>query len=158
MKKGDTKAAFLSIASPPDRRTVLSFLVKESAPHEFILGSKEGDIVDLSAPQGRGFEIQEYFEKYKADFPVNNVLMVACGSGLAPIAAAIESGALGLGEARYTSIFARRAQLYIGARSPAHLPFADKYARWEELGIEVMTCNADCGLLGPCFRYTSEVC
>lgn len=138
MKKGDSKAAILSIASPPDQRKVLSFLVKESAPHEFILNTKEGDQLDLSVPQGRGFEITEYFDRYKEDFPVNNVLMVACGSGLAPITAAIESGVLGLGQSGYTSIYARRAQLYIGARSPLHLPFADKYARWEEMGIQVL--------------------
>lgn len=133
----ETKSTLLSIASPPDQRKVLSFLVRESAPHEFLINTKAGDVLDLSAPLGKGFQIEQYFENYHADFPVNNVLMIACGSGLAPIAAAIESNALGLGQAQYKSIYARKAQLYVGVRSPAHLPYADQYARWQAMGIQV---------------------
>lgn len=139
IKTKEAKPALLSIASPPDQRKVLSFLVKECAHHDFLVNTKAGDVLDLSAPTGSGFRIKQYIDNYKSDFPVNNVLMIACGSGLAPIAAAIESNALGLGlgQAGYRSKYARKAQLYVGARSPAHLPYVDQYARWQEMGIQV---------------------
>jgi hypothetical protein len=44
----------------------------------------------------KGFQVEEYLDKYKMDFPTCEVLMFACGSGLAPIAAAIDSGKLQL--------------------------------------------------------------
>jgi hypothetical protein len=50
------------------------------------------------------------------DFPTNNVLLMACGSGLAPIAAAIESSQLGLKTQGFNSLFQRTATLYIGAK------------------------------------------
>ena len=137
IKVGDSKPAFFAISSPPDKRNILSFLIKESPGNEAILNSKEGQQLDMSVPMGRGFQIEEYFNQYKNDFPTNSILLMACGSGLAPIAAAIESNKLGLKRTGYRTIFERRASLYIGARTPQHLPLRSKYAEWEELGVKV---------------------
>jgi len=138
VKIGDMKPSFFAIASPPDDRNVLSFLIKESPSNDFILNCATGASVDLSLPQGRGFQIDEYFNNYKKDFPVNSILLMACGSGIAPIAAALDSGKLGLKETSYESIFARKAKLYIGAKTESHLPFAEKYAEWAEKGVQVI--------------------
>ena len=138
IKKDGGKPGFYAMASPPDGRNVFTFLVKESESNAFLVGSKDGDNVEVSSAQGKGFQIEEYLEKYKFDFPVTNVLLMATGSGLAPIAAAIESGTLGLKEIKYNSLFERRATLYIGARTPNHIPFASKFPMWEEMGVKVI--------------------
>jgi NAD(P)H-flavin reductase len=135
-----------SMASPPDNRNILSFLIKESSHHEFVLNMREGEQIDLSAPIGAGFRIEERIHQCRSDFHVNNILMIACGSGLAPIAAAIESNQLGLQQGDEDSVPSlssliappRMARLYIGARTPAHLPYADRYPTWREKGIEVL--------------------
>ena len=66
------------------------------------------------------------------------VLFMACGSGIAPIAAAIESDSLGLNKAGYNSLFERTGLLYIGARTSAHLPFSDRYEAWAAKGVKVI--------------------
>lgn len=99
---------------------------------------KEGAKVDFSTPLGEGFQIRKGFHSPTPDLAVNHVLLMACGSGLAPIAAAIESGCLQLGLKNLNDeLQAPSALLYIGARSPAHLPYAEKYVEWEEKGVKV---------------------
>jgi NAD(P)H-flavin reductase len=66
------------------------------------------------------------------------VLLMACGTGLAPIAAAIESNTLGLKEKNYNALYERKGLLYIGAKTPAHLPFQKKYKEWQDKGITVI--------------------
>jgi NAD(P)H-flavin reductase len=65
MKKDGSKPGFYAIASPPDNRNILTFLVKDTESNAFITSTKEGDVVEVSGPQGKGFQIEEYFEKYK---------------------------------------------------------------------------------------------
>lgn len=138
MKKDGGKPGFYAMASPPDGRNVFTFLVKESESNAFLVGMKGGDSVEVSSAQGKGFQITEYLDKYKFDFPVFSVLLMATGTGLAPIAAAIESGSLGLKKTNYNSLFERKATLYLGARTPEHIPFASKFPLWEEMGIKVI--------------------
>lgn len=99
MKVGDNKPLFLAIASPPssfednnnnNNKNIFTFLIKETNNNNFITNIQVDDKVDLSIALGKGFQIKEYFTNYKNDFPVNNVLLMACGSGIAPIVAAIE--------------------------------------------------------------------
>ena len=138
IKKDGGKPGFYAIASPPDGRNVLTFLVKESESNAFLVAMRDGDNVEVSSAQGKGFQIDEYIEKYKTDFPVTNILLMATGSGLTPIAAAIESGTLGLKDTKFNSLFERRATLYVGARTPQHIPFASKFPKWEEMGVKVI--------------------
>lgn len=135
----DTKPAFLAIASPPSEKQVFNFLIKETDNNAVLTSAKPGESVFVTMPGGNGFKITEFFDNYRNDFPVNNVLLMACGSGIAPIASALESGMLGIGETSLTSLNARSGTLYIGARTPLHLPFRSKYERWEkDLGIKIV--------------------
>jgi NAD(P)H-flavin reductase len=59
----------------------------------------------MSPVMGKGFSIKDEFEGYKYDFPVQNIVLVATGTGIAPIRAAIESGML---EVDTTGPFGRR--------------------------------------------------
>lgn len=138
IKIGDNKPSFFAIASPPDGRQVFSFLIKETANNQWLTNALEGSIVEISNPQGKGFQISNHFDKYQYDFPATNIYLLACGSGIAPIAAAIESNILGLQTIQKNSLFARTATLYIGARSHAHLPFQNKYQQWESLGVTII--------------------
>lgn len=138
MKKGDGKASFFAVASPPDGRNIMSFLIKETENNAFLTSSIVDSLVDVSIPQGKGFQLEEYFEKYKYDYPVTNVLLMACGSGLAPIASVLDSDLLGLNKINYNSLYPRKATLYIGARTQHHLPMANKYAEWEEKGVTII--------------------
>lgn len=134
------KDILLSIASPPDGRSVLTFLIKEIDSHNSILELQGGEALKLSVPEGAGFPVQRSL----ADSAVRNILLVACGSGLAPIAAAIESGQLGLGGEG-----GRRTRLYLGVRTPSHLPLASSLPSWERSGVEVLSnATSHCVLYG----------
>ena len=63
---------------------------------------------------GGGFPMQENFEGFKYDFPTQNVLLFANGSGIAPIKAAIESGQLNISKPGEGG---RTARLYYGIRT-----------------------------------------
>lgn len=117
----------------------MTFLIKESPSAEFITNSIPGQTkIDFSIPQGKGFQIDEYFfGKYQNDFPTTNIILCAAGSGIAPIAAAIDSGKLQLRKTGYNSIFETTASLYVGAKTEAHLPFKDRYDDWEKNGVKV---------------------
>ena len=117
---------------------MFSFLVKEAEANGFITGAKVGDKLDMSNPMGRGFQVKEYVDGYKYDFPATNLLLMACGSGIAPIAAAIESGSLGLKTTGFNSLFERKATLYLGARTTDHIPFKAKFAEWESMGVNIV--------------------
>lgn len=139
IKVGENKPGFYAIASPPDGRDVFTFLVKETENNKWFTKLGGGDIIDLSFPQGKGFQIEEYFNSYRFDFPTTNIYLIATGSGLAPIAAAIESQSLGLMGIPKNSFFgARKATLYVGARSQDRLPLQNKYSEWAKLGVDVV--------------------
>jgi len=141
IKTGEGKPGFYAIASPPgdgESSGLFTFLVKENDSNLFLTSATTGALVDVSSAMGKGFNVVEYFQKYKYDFPVTNVLMLACGSGLAPIASAIDSGILGLGEAGFTSLFGSKGILYLGVRSAEHIPLKDRLSQWEKSGIRVV--------------------
>ena len=63
---------FYAICSPPSKDT-FEFIIKEAEANAFLINAKAGEAVEMSLPQGKGYQIQEYFEKYKFDFPTTNV-------------------------------------------------------------------------------------
>jgi NAD(P)H-flavin reductase len=134
----DTKANFLAICSPPSQTGIFSFLIKETDSNAALTGAQPGSSVLVTRPAGGGFKVADAFEGYRNDFPVSNVLLLACGSGLAPVASAIESGILGIGSTGVTSLFPRGGTLYIGAKTPLHLPLQSRYAAWESAGLKVV--------------------
>ena len=137
---GVDKPGFYAIASSPGAAgsQVLQFLVKGTENNQFIYAAKAGEKLELSGPQGKGFSIADSFNSYKYDFPTVNVLMMATGSGLAPIAAAIDYAPLQLRKIGPNSLYARTATLYVGARTEDHLPFRSKYSDWESKGVTVV--------------------
>ena len=137
IKKEGGKPGFYAMCSAPNKNT-FEFIVKESEANAFLANSNVGDVFEMSAPQGKGYQIKEYFEKYKFDFPTTNVILMACGTGLAPIAAAIDSNELGIGKSSYNSLFQRKGTLYIGARTPEHLPLQERYEAWRSMGLNVI--------------------
>lgn len=69
---------------------------------------------------GSGFPMKENIEGFKYDFPTQNVLLFAAGSGIAPIRSAIESGQLGIATG---GTGGRTARLYYGVRSIDDVPY-----------------------------------
>jgi len=137
VKTGEQKPGFYAIASTPGSQ-VFDFLVKETENNAFFAQAKAGDIVDMSDPQGKGFLIEEFFDKYKSDWGCSNVLMMATGSGIAPIASAIDFPALALKKIGTNTLIERRGVLYLGARSENHLPFQSRFSEWESKGVIVV--------------------
>jgi len=138
-EKGDenAKPIFLAIASPPKTEgdAVMEFLIKKTDSNDWIASAGSSTSVDISQVLGSGFPMEENMEGFKFDFPCQNVLLFANGSGIAPIRAAIESGSLnvaGLGKG------GRTARLYYGVTSPSDMAYADKFAKWELSGVEVV--------------------
>eukprot|EP01039_Chlorochromonas_danica_P009462 gene9462-10452_t len=123
-----------ALASPPDGRDHFTFLIKDSPSNQFL---QEHEL-EMSLPLGRGFPVQQAFESYKSDYPVTSVFLFATGSGIAPIAAAIESGTLRLGEISYTSLFPRKAVLFYGVQTPRHLALTSRFDQWRSSGVEVV--------------------
>ncbi len=143
MKVGDGKPGFYAIASPPSSESSsasnkLSFLIKETENNHWLTRADIGSSVDMSIALGKGFKIEENFDEYKFDFPTMRVVMMACGSGIAPIVAAIESDSLKLKESGYNSLFPRQGVLYLGARTSKHIPFQSRFKSWEDRGVQVI--------------------
>ncbi len=127
-----TKPLFLAIASPPDaENAVFEFLIKKTEGNEWMTGLSAGAAVQISQVLGNGFPIEENLEGFKYDFPTQNLLLFAAGSGIAPIKAAAESGKLNISEAR-------KARLYYGERTAADLCYVELFSEWEKAGIQVV--------------------
>ena len=126
----DSKPGFFAIASPPSCGTA-ELLIKRSESSDWLCDTKSGDSLIMSPAMGNGFKISEKFDDVANDFPVQNLLLFACGSGISPIRSAIESGSLGLEKSR-------SATLYYGARNQACMAYADKFDEWAALGVKVV--------------------
>mmetsp|Transcript_22938 Transcript_22938/g.47707 ORF Transcript_22938/g.47707 Transcript_22938/m.47707 type:complete len:350 (+) Transcript_22938:169-1218(+) len=146
----DNKPLFLAIASPPaassttdeadaaagpSSGTEIEFLIKKTDNNGWITSATPGTSVEISQVMGGGFPMEENFEGFKFDFPTQNVLLFATGSGIAPIRSVIESGLLGTGP---DSSAGRTARLYYGASTPDDMPYAERFAQWESSGVEVV--------------------
>jgi NAD(P)H-flavin reductase len=143
------KPLFLAIASPPVAAagdlegkeqegltsSSIEFLVKKTENNEWITNAPEGTAISISQVMGKGFPIEEECEGFKYDFPLQNCLMFANGSGIAPIRAAIESGQLKIGKPGKGG---RTARLYFGCSTVADMPYISKFNDWEANGVEVV--------------------
>jgi NAD(P)H-flavin reductase len=84
---------------------------------------------------GYGFPMRENLEGYKYDFPTQNLLLFATGSGIAPIRSAIESNQLNIAKRNSGG---RTCTLYYGVRTPDDMPYVSKFPEWEALGVQVV--------------------
>jgi len=127
------KPLFLAIASAPDKENAaFDFLVKKTDGNSWITSIAAGVEVEVSQVLGGGYAVEENLDGSKFDFPTQNIMLFAAGSGIAPIKAALESGQLKAGAD------GRTARLYYGERTAADLCFVDKFAEWEAAGFEVV--------------------
>uniref|UniRef100_A0A7S2G1T3 FAD-binding FR-type domain-containing protein n=1 Tax=Florenciella parvula TaxID=236787 RepID=A0A7S2G1T3_9STRA len=135
-EKEDTKAGFFAIASSPGATPgQCELLIKLSegsdwAPgNQWLCGSKAGETLIMSPAMGSGFKMEDNFSETGAnDFPVQNVLLFAAGSGISPIRSAIESGALA----------GKDCTLYYGARDTTFMAYMEKFDEWEAKGVKVV--------------------
>lgn len=126
------KPGFFAVASPPSVKSGSSraeFLIKKTENTAWLCEAQAGEVIDMTPAMGKGYKIQSLDEE-----GINFVLLLAAGSGIAPIRAAIESEMLGLKK------MSRYSRLYLGVRSPAHLPYTEKFDAWREKGLEIIPC------------------
>jgi len=149
----DEKPLFLAVASPPslndskdtdtdtdDEEDEFEFLIKKTDNNSWITEAKPGTVLQCSQVMGGGFPIKEHFDGFAYDFPTQNILMFAAGSGIAPIRSAIESGMLNISPPGKGG---RTARLYYGVRSMEDMPYKDLFGRWEMAGVEVVPVLSD---------------
>jgi arabinosyltransferase len=129
-KVNDSKPGFFAIASPPDTNNagVVELLVKDQGgTAELLCRSAAGDEIQVSVPMGKGFRLNAIPPETHP-----NVYLFATGSGISPIKAVIESGALNAPK-RESCV------LYFGVRSMAAMPYADELHAWAtECGVKVV--------------------
>lgn len=123
------KAAFIAIASAPKAGNPFELLVKEQPPSDWgpgtgwLTGAEAGAAIEMSQVMGGGF-----LKSDDALAGVSDVLLFAAGSGISPIRATMESGALSGCD---------NVKLYYGAQTPAMMSYQDKFDAWEKLGVDV---------------------
>lgn len=120
------KPGFFAIASAPGKGDTFEFLIKRTDGSAWICDAASGANIDVSTVQGNGYK---YGEKFGAD--VTDVLLLATGSGIAPLKAVIESQGLK----------SKNLKLYYGAQSPSKMAFQDRFSAWEkDCGVTVVPC------------------
>lgn len=139
-KKGKAKAEEADAAAGPPPPTpavpaTWEFLIKKTDNNDWLTAAAAGGTFDVSQVMGGGFPMQEELEGIKYDFPTQNLLLFATGSGIAPIRSAIESDQLGLAP---PGSGGRTCTLYYGVRTPDDMPYVTKFAEWEERGVQVV--------------------
>jgi sulfhydrogenase subunit gamma (sulfur reductase) len=97
---------------------------------------KKGDALEVSKAQGKGFPVDKARD--------HNLLMVATGTGLAPMRAVID-------HVRHHRAGWKNVTLLFGAFTPAHFPWPAEFHRWEKDGVAVQTIVSDItpGWAGP---------
>ena len=124
------QAAFIAVASAPKAGSPFEFLVKEQPPSEWspgtgwLTGASAGAAIEMSQVMGAGF-----LKTDDALKGVTDVICFAAGSGISPIRATIESGALS----------DCSVKLFYGCQTPETMSYADKFAEWKKLGVDVRT-------------------
>lgn len=136
----EIKPLFLAIASAPpttndenQENIVFEFLIKKNDQNLWLTSGLFEDmnsIIEMSQVLGKGFTISDNLDSLKYDFPTQNILLFASGSGIAPIVAAIRSGQLQSNK--------RTCRLYYGERTISDLCYIDQYSIWENNGIQVV--------------------
>lgn len=128
--EGD-KPSFMAIASPvgADPQAGVELLVRETPSTAALCGLGAGAALQVSPVQGRGFAVGALHPP--SSFP--NVLLFATGSGVSPVAALLDTpGALRAAERG-------GVHLFLGVRSPAHLPWGDRLDAWRASGVRITT-------------------
>lgn len=134
----DAKPGFFAIANSPGDELAksgrLALLLKEGgAAADAVVAAPINATVSVSPVQGKGFPIDRI---PPAD--VHTVLLFGTGSGVAPLRAAILSGAL-------TPSKRRDVRFYYGTRDPASTAYASEADAWRAAGVRVIPVYSDGG-------------
>jgi arabinosyltransferase len=142
---GDAKPGFFALASPPssssgenaspNTSSVVELLIKaQGETAEALSNAAVGSPIQVSPVMGEGFPIERIPPQ---SFPT--VLIFATGSGISPIKALIESGALeAAGKKR------KDVRLYFGANDPSFMAYKDLLNTWEsKYGVAVIPVYSD---------------
>uniref|UniRef100_A0A7S2UVS4 Oxidoreductase FAD/NAD(P)-binding domain-containing protein n=1 Tax=Fibrocapsa japonica TaxID=94617 RepID=A0A7S2UVS4_9STRA len=131
------KPGFYAIANAPAKavsKGAFEFLIKETEGNTWLTGAEDGAALEMTGAMGKGYAIQENFLGYKYDWPCINILLFACGSGIAPVRAAIENGLTVM----KGSPLMKQCRLYYGVKTPDHLAYKDKFEAWAADGVEIV--------------------
>jgi len=120
----DFGEAYMAIASPPDQRGRLEFLVKRTGE----VGERLCDLgglanVELTGLVGEGFPVDRFAGK--------DLVFIAAGTAIAPVRAAI-------GHAISHRAKFGKMILVHGVRRPEDFAVDDEIDRWREAGVEVV--------------------
>lgn len=138
-KKGKAAQADADAAAGPEPAPAApatwEFLVKKTDNNDWITSAAAGSTYDVSQVMGGGFPVAENIDGFKYDFPTQNLLLFATGSGISPIRSAIESEQLGISTGDEGG---RTCTLYYGVRTVDDMPYVSKFPEWEALGVQVV--------------------
>ncbi|KAG2422477.1 hypothetical protein HXX76_016001 [Chlamydomonas incerta] len=128
VKVGDSKPGFFAIASAPGAHAgsgQLELLIKGApgSTAELLCNAAAGDAVAVSPVMGKGFAL----DRLPAS-TTRSVLLFATGSGISPLRAVIESGALA----------GRDVTLYYGTRNSDSTAYRELIPKWEAAGVKVV--------------------
>jgi len=124
----EAKAGFFAIASAPGGGSSLELLIKAApgSSAEAITALPAGGSLLVSPVQGKGFPL----DRIPAD-KVDTVLLFATGSGISPLKAVIESGAL------HTKS-RKEVRLYYGTKAKGSTAYQELIPEWEKAGVKVV--------------------
>lgn len=123
------KAGFYALASTPESSAdgTVELLVRcRGENSEQLCQIKDGTEVEASPVDGPGFRMEKAGPK-----AASQVFIFATGSGITPIKALIESGAL-QAEKR------KSVRLFWGTQNSEMTPYQDTIAKWEASGVDVV--------------------
>lgn len=130
VKVGDSKPAFLAIASSPKIAASgsMEFLIKavEGTTAGMLCNLGKGDKVELSQVMGSGFRVDQIAPA--EDYPT--ILLFATGSGISPIRSLLEAG--------FDAHGRKDVRLYYGARNLNRMSYQDRFKDWEASGVQVV--------------------
>ncbi|MGQ0508559.1 MAG: NAD-binding oxidoreductase [Myxococcaceae bacterium] len=136
LKLADKGESYFAIASAPDPRAPgFDFLLKGgSALADALIAAAPGTPVEVSAPTGKGYPLEQARGK--------SLLLFATGSGISPIHSVLQC------VRRERSAY-QDVTLYFGARTPSGFAFAQHIEDWEQKdGIHVIRTVSQPGETG----------
>jgi sulfhydrogenase subunit gamma (sulfur reductase) len=123
IKLGDAKPGFFAIAAAPGAEQ-LELLIKRGSPlADAICAKKAGDPLSVSAPQGKGYALDQARGK--------DVFVVGVGSGVAPLRALMQT------MLKDRASFGKITFIY-GTRCVTGFPYSGEMQAWRNRGAEVV--------------------
>mmetsp|Transcript_22519 Transcript_22519/g.35228 ORF Transcript_22519/g.35228 Transcript_22519/m.35228 type:complete len:249 (-) Transcript_22519:650-1396(-) len=117
----ETKPVYLAMANGPEKfrkEGTLQFLVKYSEATRWMWSLNPGEEVEMSQAQGKGFDTS------KLESQVDTIILLATGTGIAPIKAMLEEHVY-----RWRSL-GKAVRLYYGYRGCA-IPYKHLFDEWQ---------------------------